>query len=771
MWCICVNEESEGNGMKKVAGAVCTALLAMGLFAAPAAAADVTVTLPAFSVTLNGVTMEQSKSQYPMLVYKDITYVPMTWADTRLLGLESNWTQQSGLVIQKADTVQDAATAKKNYQPYKVSSANKNSYQATTASGKITVNGKTITNSSEEYPLLLFRDVTYFPLTWRFAVNEFGWEYSFDQKHGLVITPKATGSAEETPVDTKSDIVGQKVTVTGSDVNLRSGAGTGHSSVGMVQKGTELLVLGTKTVDGKEWYQVMKTDGSDKSWIAGWLTQKSSGDSSVNTSTGTGNIDTSNNGNITAGNNNNASSMVGKTVTVTGTTVNLRASASTSSAVIGQTDKGDSYTVLAAKTVNGDVWYQVTAKNGAKAWIAGWLTEEGTGNSSNNNTTVTENYDIVGKKVVVNANGVNLRKEPGTSAASAGTVNKGMEFTVLTVKTVDGQQWYQVKDVSGNKVWIASWLTDKSSGSGSAVTQATRLTVQSVQQQGDKTIVTLKHGKGNSYSTTKASATELVISLQNNYLNTNDSINESYTSGPLRHLQIQDAGTNALKATLTLQKGAYCTVKESGDNLVITAYNQHADGEQGLQGKTIVLDPGHGGSDPGAVGLVLGVTDADVGLTVSQKLRDLLEAQGATVIMTRDTDIRVGLTDRPAVANRAEADLFVSVHANSSTNTAPKGIQIYYYAPSSNANLYAQSYVRKELATQVSDGMQAATGTDSVVKTANYAVLRENDRPSILVETGFLSNAEEEALLASDAYRQKLANGIYQGILNYLNQF
>ena len=123
------------------------------------------------------------------------------------------------------------------------------------------------------------------------------------------------------------------------------------------------------------------------------------------------------------------------------------------------------------------------------------------------------------------------------------------------------------------------------------------------------------------------------------------------------------------------------------------------------------------------------------------------------------------------MANRAEADLFVSVHANSSTKTTPKGIQIYYYAPSGNANLYAQSYVRKELATQVSDSMQAATGTDSVVKTANYAVLRENDRPSILVETGFLSNAEEEALLASDAYRQKLANGIYQGILNYLNQF
>ena len=70
--------------MKKIAGAVCTALLAMGLHTAPVLAADVTVTLPSFPVTLNGVTIEQSQNQYPMLVYKDITYVPMTWADTRL---------------------------------------------------------------------------------------------------------------------------------------------------------------------------------------------------------------------------------------------------------------------------------------------------------------------------------------------------------------------------------------------------------------------------------------------------------------------------------------------------------------------------------------------------------------------------------------------------------------------------------------------------------------------------------------------------------------
>lgn len=763
--------------MKKAASVVCTTLLAMGLFTAPAMAADVTVTLPTFPVTLNGVTMEQSKSQYPMLVYKDITYVPMTWADTRLLGLESNWTQQGGLVINKAGTVQSQAEARNAYAPYKANTANKSSYPAVTASGKITVNKKAITNSSEQYPLLVFRDVTYFPLTWRFAVNEFGWEYSFDQKNGLVITPKATASGSgDSTVNTKGDIVGQKVKVNASDVNLRADAGTNSAAVGMAQKGTELIVLGTKTVNGKEWYQVMKTDGSSKSWIAGWLTVKSSdaANSNSNNSNNNSSVDTSSNGNISASTD-KADAMVGKNITVTGSVVNLRSNTSTSSAVVGQAKKGDVYNVLAAKTVNGEAWYQVKTQSGVKAWIAGWLTQSGgnisssdnnQSNNDGNNNTATENYDIVGKQVMVNANGVNLRKEPGTSSATAGTANKGMVFTVLSLKTVDGKQWYQVKDVSGDKVWIASWLADRTDSTSTVIPQS-RLTLEGVQQQGSKTIVTFKHGKGNGYGVSKVNATELVVSLQNNYLNTNDSINESYSNGPLHHLQVQDAGAGTLKATLDLQKGAYCTIKENGDNLVITVYRQ----QSGLAGKTIVIDPGHGGSDPGAIGKVLGVTDADVGLTVGQKLRDLLEAQGAEVIMTRDSDVRVGLNDRPAMANKVEADIFVSIHGNSATNTTAKGIQVYYYAPSSNANLYGQSYIRKELASEVSSALQNVTGTSASIKTSNLAVLRENDRPCILVETGFLSNAEEEKLLASDDYRQQLANGIYQGIRNYLNQW
>lgn len=771
--------------MKKVTSVVCTALLAMSLHTAPALAADVTVTLPTFPVTLNGVTMEQSKSQYPMLVYKDITYVPMTWADTRLLGLNSSWTQQTGLVIEKADDVQDQKTAQSAYKPYKASTANKNSYKAVTASGKITVNGKSINNSSEEYPLLVFRDITYFPLTWRFAVNEFGWDYGFDTKQGLVITPKVTtssGAANTGTVNTKGEMVGHKVTVTGENVNLRADAGTSSTAVGTAQNGETLIVTGTKTVGDKLWYQVIRPSGGDAMWIASWYTKKVE-DSSVSTSTGSNpsntnpssNANTTNNTNTTnstthTGSNAAASSMVGKTIVVTGSVVNLRANTNTSSATVGQAVKGDTFTVLAQKAMDDGTWYQVQMPGGAKVWIAGWLTAE---YKQSGESSITPS-SMVGQKVMVNATDVNLRYEAGTSSNVAGTVQKGVMFTVLAETTVDGKVWYQVK-YGSNNVWVASWLTEIYAGTGTTGTstgtaEAVRLALQSVQQHGDKTVITLYHGQGNGFSTTKATANQLVLQLRNVYLHTSDSINQSY-DGPVQRLQVQDDGTNALKVTLDLQKGAYCTVKEDGDNLVITAYNQHAAGETGLNGKVIVIDPGHGGSDPGAIGKVLGVTDANVGLTVGQKLRDLLEAQGATVIMTRDTDVRVGLSDRPAMANEAEADLFVSIHANSSTNTAPRGIQVYYYAPSTDANLYAQSYVRKELADKVSTSLQAATGAKSEVRTANYAVLRENDRPSILVETGFLSNAEEEALLAQDSYRQKLANGICEGILAYLNQY
>jgi len=144
------------------------------------AASTVQVTLPQFVVTLNGTAIDNDNRQYPLLVYNNITYFPMTYFDCRLLGLETNWSKDKGLRIEKS-TLTGAYHAQ--------TSPQKNSpvATATVATGAITVNGKAINNSKEPYPLLSYRSVTYFPLTWRFAVQEFGWQYQFDNKTGLTI--------------------------------------------------------------------------------------------------------------------------------------------------------------------------------------------------------------------------------------------------------------------------------------------------------------------------------------------------------------------------------------------------------------------------------------------------------------------------------------------------------------------------------------------------------------------------------------------------------
>ena len=145
------------------------------------AANTVQVTLPGFTVTLNGQSTGNEYSKYPLIVYKDITYFPMTYYDCRLLGLKTDWTEETGLVIDKNEDYFYEYLREVN------NSKNAKKQTAKIADEKITVNGKVIDNSKEEYPLLVFRDITYFPLTWRFAVNEFGWNYHFDQKDGLVI--------------------------------------------------------------------------------------------------------------------------------------------------------------------------------------------------------------------------------------------------------------------------------------------------------------------------------------------------------------------------------------------------------------------------------------------------------------------------------------------------------------------------------------------------------------------------------------------------------
>ncbi len=140
----------------------------------------ITANLPTFDITLNGVKIENNARLYPFIVHNDITYFPMTYYDSRFLNLKTEWNSKTGLKVLKGDESSGyIADTTKIKHP--------STMNPTLAVFDIHINGKEINNQNEPYPLLLYKDITYFPMTWRFGVDEFGWEYKFTNEKGLVI--------------------------------------------------------------------------------------------------------------------------------------------------------------------------------------------------------------------------------------------------------------------------------------------------------------------------------------------------------------------------------------------------------------------------------------------------------------------------------------------------------------------------------------------------------------------------------------------------------
>ncbi|HHX50112.1 MAG TPA: N-acetylmuramoyl-L-alanine amidase, partial [Clostridia bacterium] len=191
-----------------------------------------------------------------------------------------------------------------------------------------------------------------------------------------------------------------------------------------------------------------------------------------------------------------------------------------------------------------------------------------------------------------------------------------------------------------------------------------------------------------------------------------------------------------------------------------------------IKGKTIVIDPGHGSlqpggwSDPGAVG-PNGVYEKDIVLDIGLKVAELLTQEGAAVVLTRTGNTVLSLGERAQVANEINADLFVSIHANASTSPSLTGTATYYYAPWST-QLGTQRAAREKLARYVQQELvQELQRRDIGTLEENFSVLRNTSMPSILVETAFISNLEEERLLSQEAFRQKAAQAVVRGIIRF----
>jgi N-acetylmuramoyl-L-alanine amidase len=193
-----------------------------------------------------------------------------------------------------------------------------------------------------------------------------------------------------------------------------------------------------------------------------------------------------------------------------------------------------------------------------------------------------------------------------------------------------------------------------------------------------------------------------------------------------------------------------------------------------LTGKVIYLDPGHGGPDGGAVGN--NTLEKDISLSITLLLRDYLQEQGALVLLTREEDVDLAdedtsgysrrkaedLKKRVKLINESEADLFLSIHLNAIPSARWSGAQTFYNGRFIE-NEDVAKYIQDELRRNLENTERVAKPIDGVY------LLKNSEKPGALVEVGFLSNPQEEKLLNSEQYQEKVAASIYNGVLRYFS--
>lgn len=231
-----------------------------------------------------------------------------------------------------------------------------------------------------------------------------------------------------------------------------------------------------------------------------------------------------------------------------------------------------------------------------------------------------------------------------------------------------------------------------------------------------------------------------------------------------------------------IRDGRRWYVSETDVATVLRPLTRPEDTIQGMGHRRIVLDPGHGGADPGGIG-AMGTEEKDMTLLIAQGVADLLKQAGHNVRMTRSEDVALSLSNRTAMARAVEADLFVSIHFNVAANPDASGIETFVltagghgstsdrnngpFPPNNTANQYDGA--NQLLGYHIQRGLIRRMRTmDRGVRRARFAVLREAPCPAVLVECGFLSHALTERTLHKESYRKSIAAGIAQGIMEYV---
>ena len=479
-----------------------------------------------------------------------------------------------------------------------------------------------------------------------------------------------------------------EVTVNVTSLKVRSGPGLTYDTIGAVTQNDKLDVIGKEN----DWLQI--NYGGTTGWVASWYTTQES------------------------------LALINKQIISKVNRLNVRTEPTTSSAVIGQLQEGDSANAYRSQ----EDWIEIDFQ-GQKGWI------------NQSYITITEqaikkdtSLPTGGNIFEVSVNALNVRSKADLTSKTIGQVNKGDQFTVIN----SDHNWVQVQLQNGEKGWLYSFYG----------TFSTSITTKSKKENGTITILY----NGTNLRSDSTTSSEVVTRVDaGTTFTVDEKINDWYK------VEVDDqtayVASWVVSASSTTSKE---NVKSEGKNKAEEKKSNRKKGT--LKGLTIVVDAGHGGNDRGTTG-ALGTDEKDITLMTSELLSSKLQAAGANVILTRESDEYVDLRKRVSIGHQVEADAFISLHYDAIDNSSIRGFTTYYM----------HGY-QKELATYVHNGLgNMISLKDRGTQPGDYLVLRENKQKAILIELGYLSNPSEERNVTTQNYREQATHGIYNGIINYFD--
>ncbi|WP_246187534.1 N-acetylmuramoyl-L-alanine amidase [Ornithinibacillus caprae] len=325
------------------------------------------------------------------------------------------------------------------------------------------------------------------------------------------------------------------------------------------------------------------------------------------------------------------------------------------------------------------------------------------------------NQIVYANEAIINVDNLNVRSGPGTNFGVVGQIHTDETYKIIQID----DEWVEIQLETGTG-WVSrEFITTKGDQEE---------TSPSIPIEGEKSI-------------------EIVFE------------NTQIRNGPSTDYDIIDFVNKGTKLNVVAETEDWYQIEnDSVEGYVLKKLVDKQDViSSGFEDKTIVIDAGHGGRDVGAIG-VNETYEKNLTYKTAQELAQELTQLGAEVILTRSADEYIFLSSRSAISNNLSTDAFISIHYDSIPELpSVSGISTYYYHDQN-----------EELAKYIQQGVIKETGAnDRKASHGDYQVLRQNYKPAVLMELGFMSNSEEELLLLTNAYQKKIVSGIIEGLGKY----